>query len=410
MIAITPWILLLVAAHQDPTPPAPEPAQSTPAQTPIGPPPAPVSPDAQDEHDASPAKTPTQEPGLEGSDASKTAASDDKDKSMPEGPEWFSLDGVAIIINQNITTKSDVDIEYFRQYRDKPVSDADEQKRRYDDLVADRIERTLAMQAGQDMGASEELIAQQVNDRFEHFVQARGGIVETTKWLEHQRETTQDLRRDIREVLFVRLWRDWITGEGSGVGKRPEQDRFVRPGELKFRFNQLVQDPGKFGMLGGTAETVTLQSLLLDPVENGGMDKTNALARDLRRRILDGDDMHDLVLTYGKSKNDIIKDVTISDLGRQHKSMARFADKAQIDEVSEPMPFKAGTGQTFVQIVRLVEKKAGVRPQLASPEVQKTMTKGMQTERDEIRLRLAYDVLYEASYVWPPRHNERPPK
>jgi hypothetical protein len=47
---------------------------------------------------------------------------------------------------------------------------------------------------------------------------------------------------------------------------------------------------------------VILQQLILDPKEVGGVDAAKTLAGDLRRRILGGEDMSELVERYGASR------------------------------------------------------------------------------------------------------------
>jgi hypothetical protein len=167
----------------------------------------------------------------------------------------------------------------------------------------------------------------------------------------------------------------------------------------------LINDPSMYGLLGGVPETVTIQRLALDPNENGGPEKTNDLARDLRRRIIEGDDMDELVRRYGKYKDDILKDVTITGLSRLYPTVARFADKAQVDDISEPIPLHTKDG-SLVMILRLVEKKPGVKPELTSPGVQQTMNKGMMAETDDYRLRRAFQTLFETSFVWPKEHSQ----
>jgi hypothetical protein len=262
------------------------------------------------------------------------------------------------------------------------------------------------MQAGEDLGVSEELIKLQVNDWFDKLTQRVGGVVELTKKLDARHQTPQDLRRDHREELLVRLWEGGITGEGAGGGKRPVRDRYIRPGELKFHYNQVMQDAGNYTALGGTIETLTLQRMLLDPKENGGLDKTIEFANGLRQRILDGDDMSELVRKYGKDKDGMMRDIALPDLKRQFPSMGKFAEKAQVDDVSEPMTLPGKDG-TYVQILRLVDKKPAVKPPLVSQEVQEIISKKVQQELDDHRKRQAYEVLFQASYVWPEQRSKQ---
>ncbi len=456
MIAITPWILVLAATCQDPKPAEQAELSQTAttqtpvAQAPVTQTPTPVPPATGGTGDTTPAAQGTGDttsaaqgagnttpaaPAPSNTEANKSDASapneqqpetdkavpdktdaqkSDADKANPGTPDetsakpqgWVGLDGVALIINQDITTQGDIEREYYIKYRDKPVKDGDEVSRRQNDILNERVKRVLAMQAGEDLGASEELVKLQINDWFENVVKRYGGVVKMTQVLEARHQTPQDLRQDRREEIYVRLWEGLITGEGAGVGKRPIHDRFIRPGELLFHYRQVIQDPGNYPALGGTLETLTLQRILLDPKENGGLEKTIEFAKGLRQRILDGDDMGDLVQKYGKEKDSMMRDIPLADLKRQFPSMGVFAEKAQVDDISEPMRLQSKNA-TLVQILRLVERKPGVKPELTSQEVQKTITKSLQKTLDDHRKQLGYGVLFDASYVWPEQHSKQ---
>src|SRR6185436_17691242 len=105
--------------------------------------------------------------------------------------------------------------------------------------------------------------------------------------------------------------------------------------------------------------------------------------------------------------NGIERDLNAAQLKRLFPELGAYAEKAQPGDVSEPIPLK-NPKKTFVQLVRLIEKKAAVRPELSSMEVQVAMTKAAQDELDEYRLRRAYEGLYQAAYVWPEDARESP--
>jgi hypothetical protein len=140
----------------------------------------------------------------------------------------------------------------------------------------------------------------------------------------------------------------------------------------------------------------------LDPDDHGGVDKTRELANDLRARILDGEDMTELVQTYSliKDQNGILRKLSPASVKRIAPEVAEWAEKAQIEDVSGPLPFETET-KVLWQVCRLIEREAAVKPELESPEVQAAMTKALQAEWAQHRLAVAYDALFRAAYVWP---------
>jgi hypothetical protein len=405
MMSIVPVFVLALIALQDPAQEPPKPAEPTPAQT---------EPAAQDPAEPQPTKPTSDE--AKGTDAGGAKLGDPAPKPVEEpknGPRtleeklaaegWQEFDRVGVIVNHNIITRQQVLREMKRRSGGRKLRQ-DEVARLHDQVLLDYVNRALASQAGQDLGADEKLVDLQVRTWFDGLVEDKGGIVAFTKILEAEGRTSQEVRHDLRQNIYGRNWRRWITGEGTGVGTRPGKDRFIRPGMLKFRFVNSIQEPAAYGDLGGKAETYSLQRILLDPGEHGGPEKTLELANDLRRRIVDGDDMTDLVQKFSskqdQSKDGIIRDLNAARMKKTYPDLAAFADKAQPGDVSSPIPLKADD-KTVLQIVRIVDKTSAVRPEFSSTEVQQAITKSAQQALDEYRTTRAFGQLYETAYIWP---------
>jgi len=316
------------------------------------------------------------------------------------------FDHVYMIVNQDMVTARELGRELLRLNRERPVKNQMELERLKSQLVDKSLLRMLAAQAGQDLGASEEIVRILVDREFERMIRAKGGIVGATKFLQARDQTTQEYRQLLREELFAKTWEEFTTGEGPGVGARPQRDRYVRPGQLKFRYNVQIGNPEQYGRLGGKSATYSVQRLLLDPEENGGPAKTDELARMLRERIVDGDDMSELVRRYSvdKENDGMSRDLDASQMKRMFPALDAFARNARPGDVSQPM-FHGSRGE-FVQIVRLMDRTEAVRPELSSPEVQKALTEAVQEDLDGHRLARAYQALYAAAYVWPPEYKQ----
>jgi hypothetical protein len=381
MMSILPLCLFASIALQDPAPAPPKPAEQG---------------NAAKRDDAKPGSAP-QSPS-----SARNAEESRLEGLLAEG--WDVFDQVGVIVNNEIITLRQVRIEMKRRMDLRPVRKEDVPILQQQ-VIFEAANRLLAAQAGQDLGADEKLVDLQVKAWFDNWIESKGGVVAATKLLQADNRTTQDFRRELRQALYARNWRRWKTGEGTGVGTRPYQDRFVRPGLLQFRFENEIQDPARYGDLGGKPETYILQRILLDPDDHGGPDKALELASDLRRRILEGDDMTELVQTFGSkqeaNKDGMFRDLNAARLKKNFPDIAAFTDKAQPGDVSTPIALKGADGKTMLQIVRVIEKSPAVKPEFGSQDVQVAMTKAVQNALDDYRLQRAFEELYRAAYIWP---------
>ena len=325
-------------------------------------------------------------------------------------PKWIEIDRVVAIVNQDVVTLRQLQRELRAWQARNQASDESQRQRAQSEILTARVKQLLGKQAGQDMGADEKLVERNVKDRFEMLVSNFNGTVGMSKVLQNQDLTADEWKKGLREQLYGSLWQDTVTGESPGLSERSARDRYVRPGQLRFRYVRALREPQTLNDLGGALETVTLQKLTLDVKANGGQDATMALARQCKQSIEDGSaDMSELVRKYGKDKlNDGVDlPLPVSGLREILPAMARFVDARPADTSRWPtyvsQPFVFGQYEA-VQIVRIQEFTPARLPDLGDSVTQRAVTRLVRDDLDDYRLEHAFARLYDAAYVWPPEY------
>lgn len=315
--------------------------------------------------------------------------------------DWQELDRVVMIVNQDILPMGRMMRDLERYLANRPRPSKSEMQRLQTEIQTLHVRNSLAAQAGQDLGADEKLVDRIVGDHMERQIADHNGVAGMAAFLESQRMTTEDMRRNLREQLYGEAWEETVTGRGTGVGARASKDRWIRPGLRKFHYENAVRHEEALAALGGRPETWKLQILALPCANFGGPDKTTELARDLKRQIEEGADMSELVQRYRPSdKERGLVEGSARAIRANDKAIAAFAATAAEAAVSEPLPLQTDQGD-FVRLVRLVARDAAVRPEFASPTCQEALVENAQKDLDGYRLERAYVGLFRSAYVWP---------
>jgi len=315
------------------------------------------------------------------------------------------LDEVVQIVNEEMLTSRKFIRAMYMENRGKPFASEEERMRLEQRVHENSVKYALRIQAGQDMG----LDAAQVDREARAYIERRRdelGPVEFADMLRRSSMTLFEFQEWIRDRLYSDFWENYITGTGSiGQDARTSRDRYVRPGQLAFRYGQCIEHPELLHEIGGRYQSVVLQQLILDPRLASDPAAQRIQAEDLRRRILDGEDMSELVDRYGfessKRNHGVIEPNPVEKMiARADPTLGAFVAGAKPGDLSEVMEVKA-RDRTLLRIVRLVDRLPAVVPELSAIEVQKKLEKGLRTDLSNWRLDQAFRVLYRSSYVWP---------
>lgn len=327
-------------------------------------------------------------------------------------PEWFEFDRVVAIVNQDIITHRQLMRDMARENDRRPINNKSELQAAQTKILTRRVKTLLSKQAGQDMGADEKLVERNVQDSFDRIVAGNNGVVGMSKVMKTQDMNTQDVKEVLREELYTRIFEDAVTGEGSGLAARPNRDRYVRPGEMKFRYESALRRPELLQFIGGSQETVTLQMISLDSDKRGGRDATLALGHELAEQLRADADMGELVRKYSAAtENDGVNPpAEISRLRTLAPGLAKFVDDRPSDAtlwpkyISEPIVV-ADTGTRMgVLVARIKEITPGETPVLTSTRSQEQIAKYARDSLDDYRLERAFVKLHAAAYIWPPEY------
>jgi hypothetical protein len=327
-------------------------------------------------------------------------------------PDWFEFDRVVAIVNQDIITYRQLMRDLAREKERHTISNKSELQATQTRILTRRVKSLLSKQAGQDMGADEKLVERNVQDSFERIIANNNGVVGMSKVMKTQDMNTQDVKEVLREELYTRIFEDSVTGEGSGLAARPNRDRYVRPGEMKFRYQSALRRPELLQYIGGSQETVSLQTISLDSDKRGGRDATLALGHELAEQLRGEADMGELVRKYSAAtENDGVNPpAELTRLRSLAPGLAKFVDDRPGDAtlwpkyISEPIVVSDTGTRMMVLVARIKEITPGETPVLESTHSQEQIAKYARESLDDYRLERAFVKLHAAAYIWPPEY------
>lgn len=348
--------------------------------------------------------------GPEPPPASSAPAETPASAATPGPEDWHDLDELVHIVNEDVLTLRKLEREMWRRSHGghfRTPAEAQEAER---ELRVDSIKSALEVQAGQDMGLDPAQVDRQVKDWIGRMMEKKGPV-EFAEALKEEGLTLFEFQDQQKDRLLAMFWDNYITGSGSVGAARQSRDCYVRPGSLQYAFRECIKHQELLPVIGGHAQSVVLQLLLIDPQSNGGMDASRALAQDLRQRILDGEDMGALVERYdateaSRQRRGLTEPLREIDLTKAWPDVGAFVAGAKPGDVSDVLEYTS-KGRTLWRIVRLVDRNAAVVPDLGSTDVQKMLDKRVKKDLADWRREEAFKVLYRSSYVWPSEYAQR---
>lgn len=315
---------------------------------------------------------------------------------------WKALDRVVIIVNDEILTQRDIGRELWLIDKRQGLND-DEARVEEKRIRARRVREMIRVQAGQDMGLPAAQVERSARDYIERDLDRFGSSQEKARHLQEMDMTFREREEQVKDAFYARAWDNYVTGEGAvAADGRPSRDRFVRPGYLGFAWNTFVERPELMPRIGGKPQTVVLHYVLVDPRAVGGEEQGRALALQIRQRVVEGEDMRDVVEKQGGGalRQTLTEPLEEVPLARLYPEIGRFLADAKPGDLSDVLSYR-GKDRDLLQIVRLVERTAAVAPDFGSAEVQQRIADRVRDDLAEWRLEMAYRIVLRDSYVWP---------
>lgn len=326
-----------------------------------------------------------------------------------QGPEngWTDIDGVLLVINDDILTRGRLRQTFLQRAQEANAHTEEDQRRIWNDLYNATIRERVEIQAGEAMGFDKAQIDRFARDDFEHFTKRRGGVVGLAKELEKEGLTAEELKEMRRNSIYSELWEDSVTGRGASTAARASRDRYVRPGLIQFEYGLTLEIPALLSTIGGNEGELRVQQLVLDATAFETIERAHDLAVQLRRRIVDGEDMGAVVRQYSVAgKNDgVIVGVSPSSFVRVYPGASDFIATAKNGDTSDPILVESGKNRGYL-ILRVLDRKGAEVPSLESPAVQARLVERLQKKVDDYRIELALHRALASSYIW----RAEPPK
>jgi hypothetical protein len=316
---------------------------------------------------------------------------------------WKDLDRVVVIVNEDIFTYRALQQQLVKIKNKHGLEGKNALQEAQSEILTESVKERLWVQGGQDLGVDPEQVQRMVRDHLERLEERYDGVVGLAAFLKSIDVDPNQAREELQENVYRDVYLDYITGDSPTAIGRTSRDTFVRPGLCRFHFRNALSKSRNLAQIGGKAQEVVLQFLIVDPKHFASVEEGRTLAEQLRERILDGEDMGDLNEQYGGAKRNrgVTEPFDESRLAQVDPSLVPFVRDAQPGDVSIVMEYRNENVSTW-RLVRLVDRTPAVIPEFASPEVQKALLNTLRDGRREYRRDMAFRRLIKGSYVWPP--------
>ena len=315
--------------------------------------------------------------------------------SAQEPSKSILLDCVAAQAGDEAITLTEVNRSIARLLKDQPVTTAEEAQKFTVEGLRNLLTMRLEAQAGEDLGLEKAQIEREVRYRVEKERQELGIEGYTDKLQTAGMDALADAE-DRSRLLYAQFWEGAKRGYAV-AGRRPTTDRYIRPGELRsfYEENRSAIYPTR----------VRLQVLVVSSTASGGPEQAHTICVEARARVLEGEDLGDLVEEFGAGFRDtrgITQTVPVSALG--DPGVRAFAAKSPTGELSEVLPITNQKGEPDpslgFQIIRLLEREEGKDASFESPEIQERLRFFFSRERADRVLEGERAALLSEAYWW----------
>lgn len=315
---------------------------------------------------------------------------------------WKELDRVVVIVNEDIFTQRSLQKDLARIASNQRLEGKSAIQQAQSEILTQRVRERVWVQAGQDLGVDQAQVGRIVKDKLSRLEERYEGVAGLSEFLKSRDLDANQAREEVEFGLYSDLWDGYVTGDGPTALGRVSRDTYVRPGLCRFHYRNVLASPRDLSQIGGRAQEVVLQLLILDPRQFDDAEKGRELATQLRQRIVDGADMAELNERYGavKQNGGKTEPVDESRVNQIDPALGEFLRDARAGDVSQVLEYHTEKHSTW-RFVRLVDRTAPAVPEFTSPEVQRKLMQTLKDGRREYRREEAFKRLLKGSYIWP---------
>jgi peptidyl-prolyl cis-trans isomerase SurA len=312
---------------------------------------------------------------------------------------WRQVDRVVMVVNNDIITESELMRRMVTLMKGRRLT-PEEQRQAEMQILGDKVRERLRVQAGSNLGVDEKLLDARVRENIERLRERQNGVVGLAQFLESKDVSGPELKKRLRDELYDQIYREGVTGEGPGPLGRVTTDRYVRPGQLRFMFDQARPDDLK--ALGGSPSTVRFHQMVLDVGTAGGKEAAREVARAVIARLEAGEEWTDVARSTSSAREtEDPPEVEEARLRELYPEIAEFVTSATPGQISTPI--EGGTeSKPVLRIVRFEGRTEGRTVEFSDFAVQEQLRKSSTEMLEQYRLETSYKELLRSSYVWPP--------
>jgi hypothetical protein len=320
----------------------------------------------------------------------------------PAAPEKSPpINGVALVVNERCITLLQLYIGAQRRARleNRPMQQADLEAE-----LEQRAKDLLMEQGGRDKGFPAEQVQRLVERQIERQQDATGGILRFADFLQERDQDSFEYRDSVESYIYGRIWQESESGLYPGPKGRLYKDRYVRPGRLRFEFEEMKAR-------GALDRTFEITEVTVGLTQAGGMDEADRLLQSIAADVRAGADMGAIAELQGAKAGSrgraSLNTSQLATFGQVYPELAEFLGSAAAGELSPILPIWNSTvltqeGRRDLVGFRLLRLDEVLEPRFDDWEWQSQFERTLMDRRDELRTVQGLRTLFEGAYVWPP--------
>ena len=313
------------------------------------------------------------------------------------------VDRVEVIVNDEILTYRQV-LKAAAQRIPEGVSPTARQLVELRRMVGNElVDEHLKVQGGIDMGFEEDVVKRIVANNTHRRIGTAGGVIKMADELDSGGSSLFEQEKRLRRNLYRFSWERAVTGSNVGVSGRAYRDRYVRPGQLKLRYERL--ENGQLGAeaIKGTSARYHLQEHIFRIHDEKDSEASRLRAEEMRERLRGNLGFTEAVrISPDPPENDgMLPILSGADLmQRRETEIAAFAISAKPGEVSRPIPILLGRRIAGWRLIKLLDSDAPLLPIFDVPRTQTLLRSSIQDEGDDYWRSKGLEGLNQGAFIW----------